>query len=159
MGLCQWRLERQEAVSRCKARRDMAAEHVVYLRALRAMGVALLQFASVDADHPRQIPRSRAAAGTRRPHLCLHATVGSAAVLCRLVFPRRRMLQKRREKSAGRVAPFRRPPRALEGMEKREGGGCFKNQELGLGQMDKSTQRNSKVTQRWNPRLFLLQVS
>ncbi|EEC67190.1 hypothetical protein OsI_34065 [Oryza sativa Indica Group] len=98
MGLCQWRLERQEAVSRCKARRDMAAEHVVYLRALRAMGVALLQFASVDADHPRQIPRSR-------------------------------------------------------------GGGCFKNQELGLGQMDKSTQRNSKVTQRWNPRLFLLQVS
>lgn len=40
-----------------------------------------------------------------------------------------------------------------------QGGGCFKNQELGLGQMDKSTQRNSKVTQRWNPRLFLLQVS
>nr|AAK21337.1 hypothetical protein [Oryza sativa Japonica Group] len=86
MGLCQWRLERQEAVSRCKARRDMAAEHVVYLRALRAMGVALLQFASVDADHPRQIPRSRVAScgapdrqPSPRPLRARHAALASTS--------------------------------------------------------------------------------
>jgi hypothetical protein len=60
MGCCQSRLE---AVSRCKARRrytkqlvqarrDMAAAHALYLRALRATGASLLHFASAEADNP-----------------------------------------------------------------------------------------------------------
>ncbi|XP_062193747.1 protein ALTERED PHOSPHATE STARVATION RESPONSE 1-like [Phragmites australis] len=63
MGCCQSRLERLEAVSRCKARRrytkqlvqarrDMAAAHALYLRALRATGASMLHFASAEADHP-----------------------------------------------------------------------------------------------------------
>ncbi|KAL6846039.1 hypothetical protein ACP4OV_023487 [Aristida adscensionis] len=75
MGCCQSRLERLEAVSRCKARRrytkqlvqarrDMAAAHALYLRALRATGVSLLHFASAEADHPH--PHPHAAAGPRR---------------------------------------------------------------------------------------------
>lgn len=70
MGCCQSRLERLEAVSRCKARRrytkqlvqarrDMAAAHALYLRALRATGATLLHFASAEAEHPR--PHSSAA--------------------------------------------------------------------------------------------------
>nr|ACL54511.1 unknown [Zea mays] len=70
MGCCQSRLERLEAVSRCKARRrytkhlvqarrDMAAAHALYLRALRATGASLLHFASAEADHPH--PHSSAA--------------------------------------------------------------------------------------------------
>jgi hypothetical protein len=67
MGCCQSRLE---AVSRCKARRrytkqlvqarrDMAAAHALYLRALRATGASLLHFASAEADNPH--PHSSAA--------------------------------------------------------------------------------------------------
>ncbi|GJN34489.1 hypothetical protein PR202_gb23153 [Eleusine coracana subsp. coracana] len=63
MGCCQSRLDRLEAVSRCKARRrytrqlvqarrDMAAAHALYLRALRATGASLLHFASAEADNP-----------------------------------------------------------------------------------------------------------
>jgi hypothetical protein len=70
MGCCQSRLERLEAVSRCKARRrytkqlvqarrDMAAAHALYLRALRATGASLLHFASAEADNPH--PHSSAA--------------------------------------------------------------------------------------------------
>ncbi|RLM85350.1 hypothetical protein C2845_PM04G22680 [Panicum miliaceum] len=63
MGCCQSRLERLEAVSRCKARRrytkqlvqarrDMAAAHALYLRALRATGASLMHFSSAEAEHP-----------------------------------------------------------------------------------------------------------
>ncbi|XP_072965571.1 protein ALTERED PHOSPHATE STARVATION RESPONSE 1 [Typha angustifolia] len=59
MGCCHSHLERQEAVSRCKARRrymkqlvkarhDFAASHSLYLRALRSTGAALLQFANAE---------------------------------------------------------------------------------------------------------------
>ncbi|KAG8076948.1 hypothetical protein GUJ93_ZPchr0006g40786 [Zizania palustris] len=47
MGCCQSRLERQEAMSRCKARRR-------YTKKLVATGAVLLQFAGVEADHPHQ---------------------------------------------------------------------------------------------------------
>lgn len=66
MGCCQSRLERLEAVSRCKARRrytkqlvqarrDMAAAHALYLRALRATGASLMHFASAEAEHPHPL--------------------------------------------------------------------------------------------------------
>ncbi|TVU10199.1 hypothetical protein EJB05_43711, partial [Eragrostis curvula] len=69
MGCCQSRLERLEAVSRCKARRrytkqlvqarrDMAAAHALYLRALRATGASLLHFASAEADNPHPLHSS-----------------------------------------------------------------------------------------------------
>jgi hypothetical protein len=73
MGCCQSRLE---AVSRCKARRrytkqlvqarrDMAAAHALYLRALRATGASLLHFASAEADNPH--PHSSAAHHHHQP--------------------------------------------------------------------------------------------
>ncbi|KAG6474159.1 protein ALTERED PHOSPHATE STARVATION RESPONSE 1-like [Zingiber officinale] len=59
MGCWHSRLERQEVVSRCKARRrymkhlvqgrrDFALAHSLYLRSLRATGAALLQFANAE---------------------------------------------------------------------------------------------------------------
>ncbi|KAG1359429.1 hypothetical protein COCNU_08G008750 [Cocos nucifera] len=57
MGCCESRLEREEIVARCKARRRymkhlvaerqaFAAFHSLYLRSLRSTGAALLQFAN-----------------------------------------------------------------------------------------------------------------
>ncbi|KAJ3692801.1 hypothetical protein LUZ60_011896 [Juncus effusus] len=70
MGACNSRLERKEAVSRCKARRrytkqlvqarrDFATCHALYLRALRCTGAALLQFANAESNStPSPVPPS-----------------------------------------------------------------------------------------------------
>ncbi|KAE8010644.1 hypothetical protein FH972_006998 [Carpinus fangiana] len=61
MGCCYSRIEREEIVSRCKARKKymkqlvkarqaFSASHTMYLRSLRSTGSALLQFANAEAD-------------------------------------------------------------------------------------------------------------
>ncbi|KAJ9172665.1 hypothetical protein P3X46_015879 [Hevea brasiliensis] len=61
MGCCYSRLEREEMVSRCKARKGymkqlvnarqaVSASHTMYLRSLRATGSALLQFSNTEAN-------------------------------------------------------------------------------------------------------------
>ncbi|OAY60884.1 protein ALTERED PHOSPHATE STARVATION RESPONSE 1 [Manihot esculenta] len=61
MGCCYSRLEREEMVSRCKARKRymkqfvnarqaLSASHTMYLRSLRATGSALLQFSNTEAN-------------------------------------------------------------------------------------------------------------
>ncbi|KAJ9146960.1 hypothetical protein P3X46_029172 [Hevea brasiliensis] len=61
MGCCYSRLEREEMVSRCKARKRymkqlvnarqaVSASHAMYLRSLRATGSAILQFSSTEAN-------------------------------------------------------------------------------------------------------------
>ncbi|CAL9074449.1 unnamed protein product [Musa textilis] len=67
MGCWLSRVERQEAVSRCKARRRymkqlvqgrraFAAAHALYLRSLRATGAALLQFANAETHLHHHLP-------------------------------------------------------------------------------------------------------
>ncbi|KAF6170806.1 hypothetical protein GIB67_015758 [Kingdonia uniflora] len=62
MGCCYSRVEREEMVSRCKARRRymkhfvkarqaFSAAHIMYLRSLRGTGSALLQFASAETTN------------------------------------------------------------------------------------------------------------
>ncbi|KAJ1693076.1 hypothetical protein LUZ63_009774 [Rhynchospora breviuscula] len=70
MGACNSRLDRKEAVSRCKgrrrytkqlvqARRDFATAHSLYMRALRCTGSALLQFATAESNSiPLPVPPS-----------------------------------------------------------------------------------------------------
>ncbi|WCJ32655.1 hypothetical protein M5689_014065 [Euphorbia peplus] len=61
MGCCYSRLDREEMVSRCKARKrymkqlvkarqSVSASHTMYLRSLRSTGSALLQFATTEAN-------------------------------------------------------------------------------------------------------------
>ncbi|XP_057965225.1 protein ALTERED PHOSPHATE STARVATION RESPONSE 1 [Malania oleifera] len=61
MGCCYSRIEREEIVSRCKARKGymkqlvkarqaFSAAHVMYIRSLRGTGSALLQFANAESD-------------------------------------------------------------------------------------------------------------
>ncbi|KAL6956816.1 Protein ALTERED PHOSPHATE STARVATION RESPONSE 1 [Sarracenia purpurea var. burkii] len=62
MGCCYSRVEREEMVSRCKARKRymkqfvkarqaLSASHAMYLRSLRSTGSALLQFATAEINH------------------------------------------------------------------------------------------------------------
>ncbi|XP_057499947.1 protein ALTERED PHOSPHATE STARVATION RESPONSE 1 [Actinidia eriantha] len=67
MGCCYSRVEREETVSRCKARKRymkqfvkarqaFAASHALYLRSLRTTGSALLHFAAAEILHHHHIP-------------------------------------------------------------------------------------------------------
>ncbi|KAG5245525.1 protein ALTERED PHOSPHATE STARVATION RESPONSE [Salix suchowensis] len=69
MGCCYSRIEREEMVSRCKARKrymkqyvkarqSLSASHAMYIRSLRSTGSALLQFSNNETDHHiRRRPR------------------------------------------------------------------------------------------------------
>ncbi|RVX16742.1 hypothetical protein CK203_005980 [Vitis vinifera] len=61
MGCCYSRIEREEMVSRCKARKRymkqfvkarqaLSAAHSMYIRSLRGTGSALLQFATAETN-------------------------------------------------------------------------------------------------------------
>uniref|UniRef100_A0A3N7EXS1 DUF630 domain-containing protein n=1 Tax=Populus trichocarpa TaxID=3694 RepID=A0A3N7EXS1_POPTR len=67
MGCCYSRIEREEMVSRCKARKrymkqyvkarqSLSASHAMYIRSLRSTGSALLQFSSNESDHHLRLP-------------------------------------------------------------------------------------------------------
>ncbi|KAL9378226.1 hypothetical protein Peur_029561 [Populus x canadensis] len=73
MGCCYSRIEREEMVSRCKARKrymkqlvkarqSLSASHAMYIRSLRSTGSALLQFSNTETDlhhhhhHHRRLP-------------------------------------------------------------------------------------------------------
>ncbi|KAH8508236.1 hypothetical protein H0E87_010380 [Populus deltoides] len=67
MGCCYSRIEREEMVSRCKARKrymkqyvkarqSLSASHAMYIRSLRSTGSALLQFSNNESDHHLRLP-------------------------------------------------------------------------------------------------------
>ncbi|KAJ6929831.1 protein ALTERED PHOSPHATEARVATION RESPONSE 1-like [Populus alba x Populus x berolinensis] len=67
MGCCYSRIEREEMVSRCKARKrymkqyvkarqSLSASHAMYIRSLRSTGSALLQFSNNESDHQLRLP-------------------------------------------------------------------------------------------------------
>ncbi|XP_034889699.1 protein ALTERED PHOSPHATE STARVATION RESPONSE 1 [Populus alba] len=67
MGCCYSRIEREEMVSRCKARKrymkqyvkarqSLSVSHAMYIRSLRSTGSALLQFSNNESDHHLRLP-------------------------------------------------------------------------------------------------------
>ncbi|KAF5735939.1 hypothetical protein HS088_TW14G00069 [Tripterygium wilfordii] len=79
MGCCYSRIDRQEMVSRCKARKRymkqlvrarqaFSASHSMYLRSLRGTGSALLQFATTETTLHHHLPRVVPQTSHPHPH-------------------------------------------------------------------------------------------